>query len=193
MRLYSLKTRMMAVSMLCCMGILCFGASGFSQDDKKATTASVIDSPKLEFVCELKINVGKPLQVGETTAGQRRIIPILGGTFKGPNMQGVILEGGADWQLIKKDGVAEIDARYTLQTDDSTLIYISNKGIRVASPEVLKKLSNNETVNPNEYYFRTIPVFETASEKYNWLTRSIFIAKGIRNPGNVVIQVWMVK
>lgn len=176
----------------CCIGLFYFPVFLFSQNNVTTTSTHKMDTPQLEFVCELTVTVGKPLQVGETGMGTRKIIPILGGTFKGPAMQGIIIPGGADWQLINKDGVAEIDARYTLQTDDGTLIYISNKGIRVASAEVLKKLSDGEAVAPDEYYFRTIPVFETAKAKYDWLMKSVFIAKGIRNPGNVIIQVWKV-
>ncbi len=151
-----------------------------------------MDQPQLEFVCELTVNVGTVQLIGDTGTGTRRIIPLLGGTFNGPALRGIILPGGADSQLIKKDGVADIDARYCLQTDDDALIYISNKGIRVASEDVLTKLSNGEQVDPDTYYFRTIPVFETAKGKYDWLMQSLFIAKGIRNPDNVVIQVWKI-
>jgi hypothetical protein len=178
---------------VCYIGLCCFPVLLFSQNNVTTNTDKKMDAPKLEFVCELTVNVGKPQQVGETGTGTRKIIPLLGGTFKGPNMHGIILPGGADWQLIRKDGVAEVDARYTLQTDDSVLIYISNKGIRVASEEVLKKLANGEVVNPDTYYFRTIPVFETAKGKYDWLMKAVFIAKGIRNPDNVIIQVWKVQ
>ena len=136
-----------------CIGLFYFNVFLFSQNTVTPTSTHKMDTPQLEFVCELIVTVGKPQQVGETGMGTRKIIPILGGTFKGPKMQGIIIPGGADWQLINKDGIAEIDARYTLQTDDSTLIYVSNKGIRVASEDVLKKLSNGEQVSLDEYYF----------------------------------------
>jgi Protein of unknown function (DUF3237) len=171
--------------MICLPFLLCSQPAAIKNLDK-------MDTLQLEFVCELKINVDKPQLIGETGKGTRRIIPLLGGNFKGPQMQGAVLPGGADWQVIHKDGVAEIDARYTLQTDDGTLIYISNKGIRVASEEVLKKLSDGEAVNPNAYYFRTVPLFETAKGKYDWLMKAVFIAKGIRNPDNVIIRIWKV-
>ena len=149
-----------------------------------------MDIPQFEFVCEINVNVGEAQEIGDTGTGIRKIIPLLGGTFKGPKMEGVILPGGADWQLIKKNNVADVDARYTLETKDGSLIFLSNKGLRVASEEVLKKLANGEKVNVTEYYFRTIPVFETAIGKYDWLMRSLFIANGIRNPDNVIIEVW---
>lgn len=151
-----------------------------------------MNKPELEFVCKIEVKVGKPFDIGNTGSGTRKIIPLLGGTFDGPNMRGIIFEGGADWQMIKENDVADISARYILQTDDGALIYLSNSGIRVASKDVLKQLAAGEIVSENAYYFRTVPVFETSSEKYSWLMKSVFIAKGIRNPDNVVIQVWQV-
>lgn len=177
------------IIIICAAIFFCLPLFALAQNDSTKISAA----PKLEFVCELTVSIGKAQQVGETGMGTRRIIPILGGTFRGPNMQGIILPGGADWQLITKDGIANVEARYTLQTDDSTLIYISNKGIRVASQEIVKKINNGEVVSPDAYYFRTVPLFETANPKYQWLMKSIFIAKGIRNPNNVVIQVWSVE
>ena len=151
-----------------------------------------MNAPQLEFVCEIKVKVEKPYDIGNTGTGIRKIIPLLGGTFRGPLLQGTILPGGADSQLIKENEVADISARYVLQTDDNALIYLSNTGIRVASKDVLKKLFAGEIVREDAYYFRTVPVFETCGEKYSWMMKSLFIAKGIRNPDNVVIQVWKV-
>ena len=119
-----------------------------------------MDALPLEFVCELTVNITGPQEIGDTGTGNRKIVPLAGGTFKGPKLQGIILPGGADWQLIKENGVADINARYTLQTDDDVLIYISNSGLRVASNEVLAKISNGEVVHADEYYFRTVPLFE---------------------------------
>lgn len=151
-----------------------------------------MESPQLEFVCELKVLVSAPMVVGETAHGVRRVIPIVGGTFEGPKMKGDIVNGGADWQIVRKDGVAELEAHYTIKTDDGTYIYIKNLGLRVASPEVAAKIGRGEQVSPSEYYFRAVPKFEAPAGKYEWLNNAIFICKGIRNPDNVTIQVWKV-
>ncbi len=150
------------------------------------------EAPQLVFVCELTVKIAPALTVGETPHGTRRIIPITGGTFVGPNMKGTIINGGADWQVVRKDGTTELNALYTLQTDDGTLIYVNNKGIRVATPEVARRIANGETVSPNDYYFRAIPTFETPPGKYEWLTKTLFISKGVRNADSVIIQVWKV-
>lgn len=146
--------------------------------------------PGLEYVCELKVKLNKPYVVGETPHGLRRIIPIIGGTVEGPKVNGEILNGGADWQIVRKDGVAELEAHYQIKTDDGVIIYIKNLGLRVATPEVAARIGRGETVNPSEYYFRAIPKFEAPIGKYEWMNNAIFLCTGERNPDNVVIKVW---
>lgn len=153
---------------------------------------STPEAPSLEFVCELKVKLKQPYIVGDTPHGMRRIIPIIGGSFEGPKMKGEILDGGADWQIVRKDGVAELEAHYQIKTDDGVTIYIKNTGLRVATPEVAARIGRGEVVSPSEYYFRAIPKFEAPQGKYEWMNNAIFICKGIRNPDNVTIQVWKV-
>jgi hypothetical protein len=149
-------------------------------------------APQLEFVCELKIKLKTPMVVGETPHGIRRIIPITGGTFEGPKIKGEVLDGGADWQIVRKDGVAELEAHYQIKTDDGVIIYLKNTGLRVASPEVAARIGRGEQVSPSEYYMRTNLKFEAPKGKYEWMNNAIFICNGFRNPDNVVIQVWKV-
>lgn len=150
------------------------------------------DEPKLEPVCELRVSVGKMEELGDIGKGVRRVIPITGGTFSGADIKGTILSGGYDWQIIRSDGVAELEARYVLKTDDGSLITVVNKGLRHGPPEVMKRLAKGEEVDPSEYYFRAIPEFEVAAKKYDWLNKSIFISTGIRKPDAVIIKVWRV-
>ncbi|MES2520646.1 MAG: DUF3237 domain-containing protein [Bacteroidota bacterium] len=159
---------------------------GFAQNQEK------VEAPGLEFVCELKVKLKPAIIVGETPRGTRRIIPIIGGSFEGPKMKGEILDGGADWQIVRKDGVAELEAHYQIKTDDGVVIYIKNVGMRVATPEVAARIGRGEAVPSSEYYFRAVPKFEAPTGKYDWMNNAIFICKGIRNPDGVVIQVWKV-
>src|SRR5262249_17862038 len=122
-----------------------------------------------------------------------RIVPIEGGTFEGPNLRGAVLPGGADWQIVRPDGLSELDTRYTLRADDGALIYIQNAGMRHASPEIVEKLLAGEQVDPSLVYFRTVPTFETAAPQLAWLTRAIFIATGERHPKDVIVSVWRVE
>ncbi len=149
--------------------------------------------PRLTLAMTLRVQVGPPTELGEVPRGRRRIIPILGGTFDGPDIRGKVMPGGADWQIVRADGLAELDTRYMLQTEAGKLIYIQNAGIRHASPEITKKLLAGEPVDPSLVYFKTVPTFETSAPELQWLTRSIFIGTGERHPAEVVIRVWRVE
>ena len=154
--------------------------------------ATVPQAPKLTLAMTLRVQVGPPMELGEVPKGRRRIIPILGGTFEGPNIRGKVLAGGADWQIVRADGLAELDTRYALQTEQGSIIYIQNAGMRHAPPDITKKLLAGEAVDPAQVYFKTVPAFETSAPELQWLTRAIFVGTGERYPAEVVIRVWKV-
>lgn len=147
-------------------------------------------APQLEFAFEARAEVGVPQEIGITPHGRRRVIPVLGGRFEGPQIRGRILPGGADWQILRADGTAELDARYTLETDRGALVYVSNRGIRSGPPEVLERLNSGQTVDPGSYYFRTVARFETGAPECQWLTRAIFLSAAERYPDQVVVRFW---
>ena len=156
------------------------------------TGQEVPGAPGLEFVCELKVETGPPYVVGQTPHGLRRIIPIVGGTVTGPEVNGVVLDGGADWQVVRPDGVAELEAHYQFRTSDGVVVYIKNTGYRVATPEVAARIGKGEDVSAEEYYFRATPKFEAPEGPYGWMNNTLFICKGIKHPDHVLIQVWKV-
>jgi hypothetical protein len=149
--------------------------------------------PRLTFAFEIRAQVGAPLDVGQLPQGQRRIVQILGGTFSGPDLRGKILPGGADWQLVQRDGFSQLDTRYTLETDKGEVIYVQNAGVRHAPPDVMKKLLAGETVDNALVYFRTVPRFETAAPRLQHLSRSVFVGIGERYPTEVVVRFWKVE
>ena len=158
-----------------------------------AASSAAAQPPKLSLAMTLRVQVGPPTELGDVPRGRRRIIPILGGTFEGPNVRGKVLAGGADWQIVRADGLAELDTRYMLQTDGGSLIYIQNAGIRHAPPDVTKKLLAGEPVDASQVYFKTVPTFETSAPELQWLTRSIFVGTGERRPTEVIVHVWRVE
>src|SRR4029077_15274738 len=87
-------------------------------------------TPTLEHLFRAVVEIAAPLSVGMTPQGERRIIPIPGGRFAGEQFAGDVLPGGADWQLVRPDGTALLEARYTLRTQDGALVYVRNRGVR---------------------------------------------------------------
>ena len=147
---------------------------------------------RTELLFEMSADFAEPQDVGATPAGTRRIIPVAGGTFAGPKLKGAVLPGGGDWLLIRPDSVRQLDVRATLRTDDGHLIYVSYPGLFDVSPEVFQRLLRGEAVAPSEYYFRIMPVFETASEKYGWLNRLVAVGVGTRTPTGVAYSVYAI-
>jgi hypothetical protein len=131
-------------------------------------------------------------EFGATPLGRRRVIPITGGRFSGERLSGRVLPGGADWQVIRADGVADLDARYTLETADGALIYIRNKGYRHGPDEVMKRLAAGEAVEPTLYYMRTTPWFETGDARYAWLNRIVCVGTGARRAASVEFEFYEV-
>lgn len=140
-----------------------------------------------------EITLAPPQELGDTPQGRRRIINITGGSFRGERLSGRVLPGGADWQVIRADGVADLDARYTLETKDGALIYVRNRGLRHGPAEVLKKLSLGQEVDASLYYMRTTPSFETGDARYSWLNRLVCVATGARRAAAVELEVFEIQ
>lgn len=130
-------------------------------------------------------------QFGRTPIGERRVINILGGSVAG-RVNGRILPGGADWQFVRGDGAAHIEARYTIESDAGALILVSSEGVRHGPPEVLARLLTGEDVDPSLYYFRTCMRFETGDKSLDWLNRILAIARGRRDKNAVKLDVYEV-
>jgi hypothetical protein len=131
-------------------------------------------------------------KLGNTPYGERRIINILGGTVDGPKLQGKVLPGGADWQIVRTDGVVHLHARYTVETGSGGQILVDSEGYRHGPPEVMARLARDETVDPSLYYFRALMRFETADPAVSWLNRILAIGRGARENKAVRIEVFEV-
>jgi len=144
-------------------------------------------APGLKFAFAIKAKVGPIQDLGQTARGHRRVIDILGGEVNGPRLAGEILPGGADWQIVRPDGTIEVVARYTIRAASGALVYVPNEGLRVASPEILARMSKGELVPVGSYHFRTAPKFETAKPSFKWLERATFVGVAARTPDRVAI------
>lgn len=147
--------------------------------------------PALSHVCDLEVELGPVREMGAGRNGQRRIIPIVGGSVSG-RISGKVLDLGADWQTTLADGSSDIDTRYALETDDGAVIEIVNKGVRHGPPEVLNALARGEEVDPALYYFRTAARLETGDQRYAWVNRTIFVGTGRRLASAVQVSLFAV-
>lgn len=157
--------------------------------------AGAAHAVRTEFVFEARVQVDTPLVVGPGPRGLRRIVPIVGGTVSGPRLSGRVVPGGADWQVVRAaDEVLEIEAKYTLEADDGTLIMVTNRGFRRGPKEVIDKLARGEAVDPSLYYFRTAATFEAPVESdHAWLNQSVFVGVAERQASAAIIRFYEVK
>ena len=154
---------------------------------------SCLPDPRLNLIYRLEAAVGDPQDIGEISEGNRRIVPLTGGTFSGPELRGTLLPGAsADWQIILPDGTALGDVRYTLETERGDLLYVQSHGVRHGSLEVLERLGRGEDVDAAEYTFRTSAKIETGAANLEWLNKGIFISVGGRQPGGALYDVYLV-
>ena len=153
----------------------------------------LLPDPRLTLVYRLEATLGEPLDLGAVAQGHRRIVPLTGGRFTGPEISGQLLPGAsADWQIVLPDGTALGDIRYTLQTDGGDLLYVQSRGVRHGSPEVLARIADGESVDASEYTFRTSTQIETAAPELDWLNKGVFISVAGRHPGAVIYETYLV-
>jgi hypothetical protein len=145
-----------------------------------------------EAIFTIHAELAEMTSLGRTPYGERRVIGILGGSVRGPKLNGRILPGGADWQIVRSDGAADIKARYAIESDAGAKILVQSEGLRHGPPEVLAALARGDNVDPSLYYFRTVMRFETADPGADWLNRILALARGQREARAVRLDVYEV-
>ena len=138
-----------------------------------------LPTPELTFAFGIEVQVRLPLTVGDTGSGFRRIFPIMGGRVFGPRLSGQVLPVGADWSLVRPDGVAEIYARYAVRTDDGHVVDVVNAGLMHGLPG--RDPVDGEPVEEPDIFCRTTPRFEASAPSLRWLNEEVFV--GTYGPG----------
>jgi Protein of unknown function (DUF3237) len=144
------------------------------------------------YVFTITARIGGVTSAGDIGHGVRRVIPVIGGEVRGEQVNGTVCSFGADFQIIRPNELIELEAKYAFETDDGATIYVENRGIRFGPVELLQRLKRGEPVDPKLIYFRTVPKFETGSEKYRWLMENLFIGSAARHLDHVVVDVHQV-
>jgi hypothetical protein len=148
---------------------------------------------ELKLAFRLDVELDPPIEIQETPMGYRRVIPITGGRFTG-RIQGEILPGGADWNIVRHDGIVHLWARYTLKTDDGVYISILNEGFQRGPADTMERILAGKPIETSQWYSRTTPRFEVSGEKYRWLNETIFVGNLLppTRPDGVSIEVYEV-
>jgi hypothetical protein len=125
---------------------------------------------KSQHLFRIELNLAASIDAGATPYGRRRIFPVVGGSFEGERVGGIVLpETSGDWLLMRQDGAFQQDVRLLLRAHDGAYIFMSYRGVRrPGSDEVNARLAAGEPVDRSEYYLRIAPFFETESERHAW-------------------------
>ncbi|AJW42322.1 hypothetical protein NY08_4320 [Rhodococcus sp. B7740] len=134
-----------------------------------------MSTPTLHHVFTLDVELAPPVVIGSTPHGMRRVIPITGGRFRGPAGSGTILPGGADWNLVRTDGVTHLWARYTIVTDDDVTIMVTNEGWGTQDDATMERIFAGGGADIDRWYCSTNPRFEVADPGWKWLNHSVFL------------------
>lgn len=148
--------------------------------------------PTLAFLCRIIAEVEPVVSLGMVSYGERRYVPIIGGTVAGEGFSGRVMPGGIDWQLQRSDGTLDIAAHYALQTDAQEMIEVRSNGFRHGPAEVMARLARGDAVAHDDYYFRTAISFQTSSARWQHLNSVVAIGRGIRTPAAAIIDVYLV-
>jgi Protein of unknown function (DUF3237) len=148
--------------------------------------------PALVPMAQIRCEVGELVSLGLAKHGERRYVPLGGGTVRGPELNGRLVEGGIDWQVNRADGVLDIAAHYVIRTNDGALIEVQSDGMRHGPPEVMARLARGESVARDEYFFRTLMRFQTGAPAWMHLNKVMAIAVGQREKGLVVLDVYRI-
>ena len=148
---------------------------------------------------DIKVYVDKPIVVGQDHInGRRQLIIITGGKLEGEDLygnkiSGQALPGGVDSQVIRPDGKCELSARYGIRLDDGRSFYIENNGMRTVPEEYVETVLKGEFIDPELYYFATVPTFEVYDQSLNWLEKKIFVCKAIRQVDCVILEYYVIE
>src|SRR5262245_28378977 len=150
------------------------------------------DPPALLPMAQVRCEVGALVSLGPAKYGERRYVPLRGGTVAGPELNGRIVDGGVDWQVQRADGVLEIAAHYVIRADDGGLIEVQSDGMRHGPPEVMARLARGDDVPREAYFFRTLMRFQTGTPAWSHLNKVMALAVGQRLANLVVLDVYRI-
>ena len=157
-----------------------------------ANLPTLLQSVSTRHLFTMRLDVKPMVMIGATPAGFKRVGVIPGGVFEGERLNGIVLDGGSDWQTVGSAGTVYLDVKLMLKTDDGELIGMKYQGLRAGEREILQRVDRGEAVDPATYYFRTAVMFETAAAKYGWLNQILVLGTGTRTAKGPVYNLFEV-
>lgn len=145
-----------------------------------------------EHLFDIVVDLKPRLDIGEGPYGRRVLFGAAGGAFEGPKLRGEVLAEGGDWTLFRPDGTMSLDVRLVLKTHDGALLHMTYGGRWVTPPELRADIADplrRYQVDPNSYYFRTNPLFETGAKQYAWLNDIVCAGIGYLVEGGIAYKV----
>jgi Protein of unknown function (DUF3237) len=149
--------------------------------------------PALVPMTRIRCEVGALVSLGGPAKhGERRYVPLGGGTVEGPELSGTIVEGGVDWQVQRADGVLDIAAHYVIRTPDGALVEVQSDGMRHGPAEVMAALARGDSLPRDAYFFRTRVLFTTGAPAWMHLNKVMAIACGQREARLVLLDLYRI-
>ena len=148
--------------------------------------------PALVAMTRVRCEVGALVTLGPAQYGERRYVPLGGGSVSGPELNGTLVEGGVDWQVNRADGVLDIAAHYVIRADDGGLIEVQSDGMRHGPADVMARLARGEPVAADEYFFRTVVRFTTGAPQWLHLNKVLALAVGQREARLVILDFYRI-
>jgi hypothetical protein len=166
--------------------------SAINTQGRNVTHIDLPAPPALVPMAQVHCEVGNLVTLGAGPYGERRYVPLGGGTVRGPELNGVLVEGGVDWQINRSDGVLDISAHYVIRADDGGLIEVASEGMRHGPAAVMERLARGESVPRDAYFFRTLIRFHTGAASWLHLNKTMALACGQREARRVVLDFYRI-
>ena len=152
------------------------GQQANAGQSSQGAAAARPEALRSEFLMDLVLETQPSVALGPRT-----VVSVTGGTFEGPKLRGTVASPGADWPLAVNANLRILDVRTLLVTDDDQRIYMTYRGVIYTPP-----------AGQGQRYWRTVPIFETASPKYEWLTQAVFVGVSFQVPQRVAYRIFQV-
>jgi hypothetical protein len=160
-------------------------------DATRVEELPILTQLPVEHVVDMSVEL-EPVQIVTTPVGNRMVFIAKGGRLEGPRISGEVLPGGGDWLLAGSDGIGRVDVRATIKTDDEALIHYTAGGLIKIPADGLARLAAGQRLAFGETYVRTTPKFETADERYAWLSTLVAIGYNLLSPNHVDYRIYQV-